>query len=238
MDLSIIIINKNYKKYLKHCILSCCKQNTKYSYEIIIVDDGSSDGSEGLINMFKGPNIRRFLIKNQGIEKASNLGIKKSKGKYIMRVDSDDYLKSNCVEKLMNFILKKDCAFVYANYYLINEKKIIKNITLPKFDKKEIFQRGDFLASGTIYLKKIIEKFGYFNETKKNSGLENYELILKLLLSGFKGYHKNEFLFYYRKHKRNISKKIKDKIKKNGKELFRELKLGKYQKNKYNPHKQ
>ena len=54
----------------------------------------------------------------------------------------------------------------------------MKKIFLPNFDKKELIKRGDFLATGTVYQKKIIKKLGYFNENSKNNGLENYELIL------------------------------------------------------------
>lgn len=238
MDLSVIIINKNYKKYIENCISSCQGQKTKYLYEIIVIDDGSTDGSLKLIEKFKNQNIRIFKTKNKGIEKASNLGLKKSTGKFIMRVDSDDYLRNNCIEILMNSMNKKKYSFVYSDYFLINEKKKIRRIHLPKFNQKEIFERGDFLATGTIYRKKIVQKIGYYNENKKNSGLENYELVLKLLLKKNGGKHINKSLFYYRKHKKNISTKIKDKIEKNGDELFRELKLGKYQTNKYNPHRQ
>ena len=53
MDLSVIIINKNYKKYIENCISSCQRQKTKYLYEIIVVDDGSTDGSLKLIEKFK-----------------------------------------------------------------------------------------------------------------------------------------------------------------------------------------
>ena len=170
MDLSVIIINKNYKKYIENCISSCQRQKTKYLYEIIVVDDGSTDGSLKLIEKFKNPNIRIFKTKNKGIEKASNLGFKKSSGKFIMRVDSDDYLRNNCIEILINLMSKKKYSFIYSDYFLINEKKKIRRIYLPKFDRKEIFERGDFLATGTIYRKKIIQNIGYYNENKKNSG--------------------------------------------------------------------
>ena len=62
-------------------------------------------------------------------------------------------------------------------------KKKIRRIYLPKFDRKEIFERGDFLATGTIYRKKNYSKnIGYYNENKKNSGLENYELVFKVTI--------------------------------------------------------
>ena len=78
---------------------------------------------------------------------------------------------------------------------------MIKNVKLPQFDKNEIFSRGDFLASGTVFFEKTFKKLNFYNVKYKNSGLENYELILKLLLINKKGKHINKNLFYYRKQK-------------------------------------
>ena len=236
MDLSIIIINKNYEKFIQNCISSCLSQKTKYNYEIIIVDDGSKDGSIKIINKNKDKKIKKIYIKNQGIEKASNTGISKSEGKFIMRLDSDDYLNENCVDVLMKIITKKKYSFVYGDYFLLTNNNKIKKIKLPQFNKKEILERGDFLASGTIFNKSIIKKLNYYNESIKNSGLENYELILNLILKKYIGFHVNKPLFYYRKHKNNLSKKIAYKIKKNGQNLFKRLNLSEYKMNKYNPH--
>ena len=130
----------------------------------------------------------------------------------MVRVDSDDYLHKNFVNIMLNQIIKSHFAFVYSNYYLIKpNKKKIDQVRLPIFNKKEIFQRGDFLATGTIYNKDIIKKMGYYNENTKNSGLENYELILKLINNEYLGKRINRFLFYYRRHVTNLS--LKKKIK-------------------------
>jgi len=237
-DLSIIIINKNYLKYLKYSLDSCINQVTTFKYEIILIDDGSIDGSFEFAKKIENKKLKVFQTKGIGIEKACNKGFKKSKAKYILRVDSDDYLHKNFINIMLTAIIKYKTAFVYSNYYLIrSNNKIIKKIRLPKFKKGEILKRGDFLATGTIYNKDIIRKIGFYNESKKNSGLENYELILKLISNKYCGKNINKFLFYYRKHDKNISYKKKNEILSFGKIIFENMKLGKYSRNKYHPWK-
>ena len=183
VDLSIVIINKNYKDYLKYCIESCLSQKTKFKYEILFSDDGSTDGSIEYIKSLRNNKIKCLVSKNKGIEIVSNKALKKARGKFVVRVDSDDLLKKNFVEIMLTKIQKTNYSFAYSNYHLINKKgKMIKNVKLPQFDKNEIFSRGDFLASGTVFLKKHLKKLNFYNVKYKNSGLENYELILKLLL--------------------------------------------------------
>ena len=206
IDLSIVIINKNYLKYLKKCLLSCLNQKTNHNYEIIIVDDGSSDGSVKYIQNIKNKKILFLKSNNQGIEKAANKGFKKSKGKYVVRVDSDDYLREDFIQKTIDEIKKSKASFVYSNYYQVDSMdKVFKKKYLPDFRKSEILKRGDFLATGTVYKKNLVKNFGFYNQNIKNCGLENYELILKLLNYKLKGKKINYFLFYYRHHKKNIS---------------------------------
>lgn len=235
LDLSIIIINRNYLKFLKKCIKSCLDQITFFKYEIIVVDDGSIDGSVNFIKSIRNNKLSFAQTKSEGIEKAANKGFKISKGRYVVRVDSDDYLKKNFVQNSLDVIKFSKKAFVYSNYFQISEKKNMKKIFLPNFDKKELIKRGDFLATGTVYQKKIIKKLGYFSENLKNNGLENYELILKLINNNYEGIRINKFLFCYRKHIKNLSVIKKRNIKNYGNKLFLKMKLGKYSRNKYHP---
>tara|TARA_B100000963_G_scaffold296499_1_gene267657 strand:- start:6661 stop:7380 length:720 start_codon:yes stop_codon:yes gene_type:complete len=236
IDLSIIIINKNYLRYLKKCINSCFDQKTQYSYEIIVIDDGSIDGSINYIQSLEDKRLKFFQSNCAGIEKASNIGFKKSKGKYVVRVDSDDLLRNNFIEKTIREIKKSRYDFVYSNYFEINSMhKLIKKKKLPIFNKNEIRKRGDFLATGTVYKKKLIKSFDFYNEKFKNCGLENYELVLKLLNQNCRAKRINNFLFYYRHHQKNISIIRQKKIINYGKKLFYKMNLGKYSKNKNHP---
>ena len=67
------------------------------------------------------------------------------------------------------------------------DEKLIRRVQLPKFDINEILERGDFMATGTIYHRNLIEKYGGYNTRYKNCGLENYEFILKLISKNIKG---------------------------------------------------
>tara|TARA_B100002003_G_scaffold240241_1_gene260578 strand:+ start:916 stop:1341 length:426 start_codon:yes stop_codon:yes gene_type:complete len=120
IDLSFIIINYNCEKYIKSCIKSCINQKTKFNYEIIFIDDASTDQSFKEAIKLKSKMLRAFRNKkNLGIEKTSNFGFKKAKGKCVCRVDSDDKVKSNFVEIMIkNF--KSKYAFLYSNYNVIN----------------------------------------------------------------------------------------------------------------------
>ena len=107
---------------------------------------------------------------------------------------------------------------------------------LPKFDPDEIRSRGDFLATGTIYDADLMRLLGGYSTRRLNSGLENYELVLKLLDRGIQGMHIPMPLFCYRRHSLNLSAIKTQKIIENGKILFEERKLGRYRSNQYHPY--
>tara|TARA_B100000401_G_scaffold377787_1_gene278542 strand:- start:565 stop:1290 length:726 start_codon:yes stop_codon:yes gene_type:complete len=237
VDLSIIIINYNSKKYIKNCLKSCINQKTKFSYEIILIDDASTDKSLEEVIKFKSKSIKIFKNKkNMGIEKTSNLGLKKAKGKYVCRVDSDDLIQPNFIETMIKSF-KAKYSFLYSNYNVINSSgKIISKKKIPEFNKIEILFRGDFLATGTVYKKSILKKNNYYNTKTKNCGLENFELILNLIIKNRNlGYRVNKFLFSLRKHTKNMSKIKKKSIISYGNKIMKKMKLGYYSTNLNNP---
>lgn len=104
---SVIVPVYNVKEYLAKCIDSLINQS--YSeYEIILVDDGSNDGSEMICDEYAQRNnkVKVFHKKNGGLSDARNYGIKHSESKYIIFVDSDDYVDSNYIEYLNTLISK------------------------------------------------------------------------------------------------------------------------------------
>ena len=91
---SIIITNYNYGKYLGECLRSCLYQSLENSlYEVIVIDDFSSDNSSKS-REYMGPhkNLRVINNKNYGVAKSSNIGFKNAKGKYVIRIDADDFI--------------------------------------------------------------------------------------------------------------------------------------------------
>lgn len=104
LKLSIIIPVYNIAEYISECLDSCLKQDMDYGeYEIICVNDGSTDNSEVVLSRYaeKYSNIRVISQKNQGVSAARNRGIKEACGKYVWFIDGDDYIIGNCLSSLI-----------------------------------------------------------------------------------------------------------------------------------------
>src|SRR3989337_3855070 len=101
MELSVIIVNWNTKKLLEDCLRSIFKFTKDIKFEVIVVDNGSKDGSQAMVKE-KFPQVKLILNKdNLGFTKANNQGIKVAKGKYVLLLNSDTYLIENSLSKLV-----------------------------------------------------------------------------------------------------------------------------------------
>lgn len=208
---SFVVSSYNYAGYLPECLNSLIQQDyLKDHFEIIVIDDGSSDKSVDCIRQFASQDsrIRVFQTRNIGIEKVCNLGIREARFPFIVRVDADDFVDTNLLSLMAQAILAQPgFSFYYLKEYVIYfspEEQIAKS--LPDFDPQEIFCRGDFLASGTVYRKEVLTEIGSYPEGVKNCGLENYALILALISKGHRGLAVGGTRFYYRRHKTNVSR--------------------------------
>ena len=126
---TIYIINYNYGKYLQKSIESVLNQTFK-NFELIIIDDGSTDSSKSIISKFKNNSkIRVVYQKNKGLNQSNNLALKKSKGRFIIRLDADDWLDIRALEILVNAIKKdNEIGLVFPDYYEVDEEGEIINI--------------------------------------------------------------------------------------------------------------
>ena len=113
---SVIVPVYNTEKYLKKCLDSLVHQTLK-EIEIILINDGSTDNSQKIIDEYvlKYPKLFKvFSQKNSGQAVARNLGIKNSKGEFIAFADSDDYLEIDAYEKAYNYAVKNN--FLFCSY--------------------------------------------------------------------------------------------------------------------------
>lgn len=131
---SIIVPVYNSEKYIERCIVSVMKQ-TNPNWELIIVDDGSTDKSADIIDRIarNEKKIRYYYQNNSGAGMARNLGITKATGDYIAFLDSDDYLSKDYIES----IEQHDSDVIFLDLQRVEKKKrIIESIS--KYRSKSI----------------------------------------------------------------------------------------------------
>src|SRR3989344_4262041 len=122
-DLSIVIVNWNTKELVLDCINSIIESKTKVKYEIIVVDNGSTEGSVEALRKIK--EIKLIENKeNLGFAKAVNQGIKKSKGKYILLLNSDTLVRKGSIDKLIEFAKRTSDAGVVGSRLLNPDRRI------------------------------------------------------------------------------------------------------------------
>lgn len=139
VDLSIVVPVYNYVEIIKANIDAILNQKTRYNCELIIVDDGSTDGAGEVIKQYENNSkVKLIYQKNAGIGAARNTGINNAIGKYIMFVDCDDIVHDDIVETLLNKAYSNDYDMVMCAHDLSKEKNgqifdIIPNI-YPKYN--------------------------------------------------------------------------------------------------------
>ena len=200
---TVLITIHNHEKYIGRCIRSLLSQKiNKIFFDIIIINDASTDNSEAIIDVFS-KDIKYFKNKRRiGLPGSLNLGIKKIKTPYFVRVDSDDYVNENFLEYLVNFIeynKKKDAVAV--DYYLVNEHEEI-------LERVNCLERP--IGCGIIFRTDQIVKLGMYD--KKFLLHEDKDLMNRFL----KKYEVSRLelpLYKYRQHDKNISKNKKFDLK-------------------------
>ena len=132
-DLSIIVPVFNSSAFLNKCLKSLLNQKTSYTYEIICVDDGSTDDSLQILNRIDDLKLKVVHQENKGIAGARNTGLNLSTGKYVGFVDNDDFVSDEYVERLMEEAFKNDADYVKCGYKVIDDRngKVIEETNLP-----------------------------------------------------------------------------------------------------------
>ena len=213
MKVSVVISCYNLEKYISRAINSCIHQTLEADqYEIIVVDDASSDESWETIKSFGTLVSPHKHDKNLGVAAASNTVIRNARGKYVVRVDGDDFINKNFLHTLTQFLdWNEDIGFVYCDHIVVNEN-LERKQSMNTLEK--LLDHG----AGVMFRREHLEELGLYDETLRNR--EDYDLILRYI-ERFKKFERHHVrLPYYRYFKREGSlssdkktrKELKDKI--------------------------
>lgn len=202
--ITVYITNYNYGKFITKAINSVLNQTFK-DIEILIIDDGSNDGSKKIINKFTNeyPFIIAKFNKNQGLIKTCNAALKLASGKYIIRLDADDWLDKNALEIMHTKLEKnKNIEFIFPDYYEVDENgNILHSIRRHDFEKIKLLDSPAHGACGLFRRRILIETGGYDENFSCQDGVEIWLRFYKK----FKVMNINIPLFYYRRHGNNLT---------------------------------
>lgn len=232
-DVSIVIISWKMKDLLHKCLQTIYKFTKDVSFEVIVIDNNSLDGTSEMIET-NFPHIK--LIKNsenKGVAPARNQGLKEAKGKYILILDADMELVENSVKKLFDFMeatpscgivggklvdknlnLQYSCkrfptllAFIFRRLEWIKPIKnssTLRHHTMEDWDHNEIKEVDYVIGACQFFRKEVIEKIGFYDD-KIFYGPEDIDFCLRIWKAGWKVYYYPHTYIIH--HEQRITKK-------------------------------
>ncbi len=203
--ISIIIPVYNAEKFLDETINTVLNQTYK-NFELILVNDGSKDKSVGVIKKYNDKRIKLIDNKNnKGAALSRNDGIRKAKGRYICFLDADDLWNKEKLEKQINFIKEKECAFSFTGYEFANENGIPngKKVFIPKKLNYKSALKNTTISTITVMIdtKKMDKDLIYMNNVKS----EDTATWWNILKNGYEAFGLNEILSFYRRSDGTLS---------------------------------
>lgn len=214
MDASVIVPAYNSEKTISSCIGALLVQKTNNTFEIIVVDDGSTDSTPIIAKSF-GQKIRYFRQKNSGPAKARNFGAKKARGKVILFTDSDCIPEKNWLDKMLAPFDDKEVAAVQGAYKTKQKGLVAIFGQLEIEHRYELMKKSkqlDWVGSySAAYKKEIYKKMGGFDESFPIASGEDSELSYKIQESGQKIIF-NPNAIVYHTHPEKLYKYLKVKF--------------------------
>lgn len=216
MILSIIIPVYNVEQFVEKCIRSCEDQDVLSSeYEIVVVNDGSPDNSLDIVTRLASEfdNIKVFSKVNGGLSSARNYGMEHSSGDYIMFLDSDDWIASNCLKKLTKQLIdeRPDCLRICAADVIGDEyrRRTTYHNLAPRAGRDEITRKLSPCAPFTIWSSSFLHQY----ELKFYEGIyhEDLEFTPRAFYQAKKMSFTNDIIYYVYQNPNSITRTVNPK---------------------------
>jgi len=221
MKVSIIIPTYNRKEILKEALRFLFNQRyPKEDYEIVVVDDGSTDGTEEMIKSLSSPCRLVYLHQNRkGPHIARNLGIQNARGKIIIFIDSDIFTPPDFINEHIKFHRRFGDVVISGPTVRTDKlKDVFKDIKRRKFRESLAWSGPSLITSNLSVKREFLLKVGGFDEEFVGMGWHDWELGLRLKKLGLKVKRNVEAIVYHYNRKRDLSDipSLCEKIKERG----------------------
>mgnify|MGYP000665642767 CR=1 FL=1 len=193
-DVSVIITNYNYEKYIARAVRSCLNQS-HVSHEVIVVDDISTDDSINVLKPFEKQVKIVSTETNSGVAVAANVGVKHSRGQFFIRVDADDYVNKDMCYMMKAYLEANHDAFcVSCDYLMVDD---FENTLERKYAEQ------DNISCGIMYRRDPFVQAGGYNGKMRH---REEEELRKRLGQEYKIHHLRIPFYRYRMHNTNKTK--------------------------------
>lgn len=211
--ISVLMSAYNSQNYIREAIESVLSQ-TFINFEFIIINDGSTDDTEKIIQCFEDKRIKYFSQKNQGVSKSLNRGLKIAQGKYIAKLDADDICFPNRLEKQFEFMENNPSYVVCGSFTEVIDENgeyiyTFKDLPTNNEDLQKQFKfKNCIVHSSSFYKRDLALKIGGYYEPIKHY-FEDYMFFYNLIQKG-KVFNFSEPLIKYRITPGSISSRTKN----------------------------
>ncbi|EPL1602603.1 glycosyltransferase family 2 protein [Acinetobacter baumannii] len=215
MLISIIIPAYNASKTICKTLESLSKQN-RSDFEVLIIDDGSTDDTYEICKDYinQKENFKLIKQKNKGVSSARNLGLRSASGDYIVFIDADDFLSNTAIDEIYNHLYKNDSDIIFFDYYvkIENEEKYIKSLnSLQKDAILKDIMKG--VMRGFVWNKIFKRNFILNNRLSFNEKLkycEDEEFLLDAIWFSKEISYLERGLYYYIQHENSFTNQKMD----------------------------
>ena len=201
--ITVYIVNHNYERYLLQSINSVLDQ-TLQDFELIIIDNGSTDGSQNLIEKFS-PHEKVLTIfqENLGLNTANNIALGRANGRYLIRVDADDFLDHHALQVLSSTLDRHpDIGLVFPDFYLTDATgQVLKTVRRQDISKASLLDLPPHGAC-TMVRRECLHALEGYDETYNCQ--DGWDLWLRFI-ENYGVQNVNLPLFYYRQHGANLT---------------------------------
>ena len=200
---TVYITNHNYGSFIKQSIESVLCQSHQ-NYELIIIDDGSTDNSREIIDQYENnPKINVVYQERKGLTISNNIALNLARGKYIIRLDADDYLDKNALKVMIGEFDDVKVGMVFGDWYIVDSNNEVIGVE-RRHNFKDDVSMYDQPAHGacTMFRTKCLKMLGGYNEDLYMQ--DGYELWLRFI-EHYEVRNLNIPVFYYRKHNNNLT---------------------------------